>query len=102
MYAAENYTPTAQGTNFRINTTPIGSVTPVTRFFIADDGKVGIGNVTAPTQPLDINGNTMRLRTARTISSATDTGAAGEICWNASYLFICTATNVWKRLALAW
>ncbi len=28
------------------------------------------------------------------------TGAAGEICWDANYIYVCTAANTWKRVAL--
>jgi hypothetical protein len=34
-------------------------------------------------------------------ASATDTGALGEIRVTAGYIFICTATNIWKRTAIA-
>jgi hypothetical protein len=27
-------------------------------------------------------------------------GNAGEICWDASYIYVCTATNTWCRAAL--
>lgn len=37
-----------------------------------------------------------------TPSSSSDTGTAGDIAWDASYLYICTATNTWTRIALAW
>lgn len=57
-------------------------------------GHVGIGT-TAPTTPLDVNGSTLRLRTART---PTSTGAVGEVCWDADYVWICTATNTWRRV----
>jgi hypothetical protein len=56
---------------------------------------------TSPTAMLDINSDKMRLRTAKTPASASDTGNAGDICWDASYLYICTATNTWKRAALS-
>jgi len=44
-------------------------------------------------------GNTLQLTSSRTPASATAAGAAGEICWDASYLYICTATNTWRRIA---
>ena len=28
------------------------------------------------------------------------TGSVGEICWDATYIYVCTATNTWKRVAL--
>ena len=34
-------------------------------------------------------------------SSNTDTGTAGDIAWDSNYVYICTATNTWKRLALS-
>jgi hypothetical protein len=62
-------------------------------------GKIGLFN-NAPASPLDINANTVRLRTARTPASAGASGNQGEICWDASYLYVCVATNTWKRAAL--
>jgi hypothetical protein len=32
--------------------------------------------------------------------TATDTGTAGQISYDANYIYICTATNTWKRAAL--
>jgi hypothetical protein len=63
-------------------------------------GNVGIGT-SAPTAMLDINSNTLRLRTAKTPASAADTGNAGDIAWDADYIYVCTATNTWKRTALS-
>jgi hypothetical protein len=37
----------------------------------------------------------------KTPSSAADTGVAGTIAWDASYIYVCTATNTWKRVAIA-
>jgi hypothetical protein len=50
---------------------------------------------------LQVNDNRIRIATAKTPASATDTGVAGEICWDASYIYVCTATNTWKRTAIA-
>lgn len=36
-----------------------------------------------------------------TPSSSTATCTAGQITWDASYLYVCTATNTWKRSALS-
>jgi len=36
-----------------------------------------------------------------TPSSATATGTAGEIAWDANYLYVCVASNTWKRVAIA-
>ena len=50
---------------------------------------------------LQVNGDRIRIATAKTPASATDTGTAGEICWDASYIYVCTATNTWKRTAIS-
>ena len=67
---------------------------------IDSSGRVGIGT-TSPTTLLDVNADTVRVRTARTPASASATGATGEICWDANYIYVCTATNTWKRTAIA-
>lgn len=36
-----------------------------------------------------------------TPSSASDTGEAGKMLWDADYLYVCVATNTWKRVAIA-
>ena len=36
-----------------------------------------------------------------TPASATATGTAGEVAWDANYIYICTATNTWKRVAIS-
>jgi len=38
---------------------------------------------------------------SKTPASASDTGIAGQICWDSSYIYVCTATNTWKRVAIA-
>ena len=63
-------------------------------------GNVGIGT-TGPTESLDVDSDAIRIRTASTPASATAAGAVGEIRWDASYMYICTATNTWKRSAIA-
>lgn len=50
---------------------------------------------------LEIPGNTLRIATAKTPASATAAGTTGDICWDASYIYVCTATNTWKRTALS-
>ncbi len=63
-------------------------------------GNLGIGT-TSPSTLLDVNSDKIRVRTAKTPSSATDTGNAGDICWDSNYIYVCVATNTWKRVAIA-
>jgi collagen type VII alpha len=39
--------------------------------------------------------------TTKTPASASDTGTEGTITWDADYIYICTATNTWKRVAIS-
>jgi len=70
------------------------------RMTIDSTGYVGIGT-DSPSASLDINSDIFRLRTSKTPSSATDTGNAGDICWDSGYIYVCIATNSWKRVAIA-
>jgi hypothetical protein len=64
-------------------------------------------NVVADVAELDYNGNldlygdTLRIRTAKTPTSATDTGSTGQIAWDTGFIYVCTATNTWERVAIA-
>lgn len=69
-------------------------------FGVDKDGRVGVGT-SSPSCLLDVNSNKFRVRTAKTPSSASGTGDAGDICWDASYIYVCTATNTWKRAAIS-
>jgi hypothetical protein len=72
----------------------------VSQFNVDVNGSVGIGT-TAPTisgtGKFDMNADTFRLRTARTPASAAAAGNAGEICWDANYLYVAVNTNTWVR-----
>ena len=54
-------------------------------------------------QYLDVSGS---LTVAGNISAAPQTkasnatGTTGQICWDANYIYVCTATDVWKRSPL--
>ena len=70
------------------------------RIRVDKNGSIGIGT-TAPSTLFDVNSDKIRLRTAKTPANAGDTGNAGDICWDANYIYVCTATNTWKRAAIA-
>jgi hypothetical protein len=48
-----------------------------------------------------IHGDTINIATQKTPSSATDTGTKGDIVHDSNYIYVCTATNTWKRVAIA-
>lgn len=60
-----------------------------------------LGHFAGPTALLQISGDTLRLTTARTPASATAAGNQGDVCWDANYLYVCIATNTWRRIAHA-
>ena len=73
---------------------------------ITQTGRVGIGTQT-PIVALDVNGglrvqsDSIAVSNSKTPSSASDTGQAGQICWDTNYLYVCVALNTWKRIALS-
>ncbi|WP_157895426.1 hypothetical protein [Verrucomicrobium sp. GAS474] len=48
---------------------------------------------------LQVNG-TIRIGSSPP-ANATSSGVAGTITWDSSYIYVCTATNTWKRAALS-
>lgn len=78
----------------------IEATTNSPRLVVLSSGNVGVGTA-SPTAKLDVNGDTIRLRTSKTPSSSSDTGNAGDVCWDSNYLYVCVAANTWKRAALS-
>jgi hypothetical protein len=60
------------------------------------NGGIGINNVT-PQAYLDINANSFILEASSTPPFSTSTCATGQIGWDANYLYICTATDNWRK-----
>jgi|GEM_PF-3730583 len=81
------------------------------KFSVLDNGNVGIGNA-SPVEKLEVAGNikatgtiettgdTVKITTTKTPSSATATGTTGQMCWDGDYVYVCVAPNTWKRSAL--
>jgi hypothetical protein len=76
------------------------STAGIERLRMDANGYLGLGTST-PTGVLDVNDNRARIRTAKTPATSGAAGNAGEICWDTSYLYVCVATNTWKRVAIA-
>lgn len=62
--------------------------------------KVGIGTA-SPSQKLDVNSSGIRIRDDHTPASASAAGNKGEIVWDSNYVYVCVATNTWKRSTLS-
>ena len=54
-----------------------------------------------PTALIDVNSDIIRLRTPKTPASASASGNEGDICWDSNYIYVCTATDTWKRTAIS-
>lgn len=54
---------------------------------------------TLTTANLTVSGDTVIA--TETPATAAATGTTGQIAWDADYIYICTATNTWKRVAIA-
>lgn len=99
--ATETWSTTARGMRVGLFVTPAGSTTIAERVRVSSTGFVGVAGAAEPTAPLDIQGDTLRLRTARTPASATAAGNAGDVCWDASgWLYLCVSANTWRRIQL--
>jgi len=68
-------------------------------FVIQTNGNVGIG-ATSPSAKLDIDSDVIRLRNSKTPASAGASGNTGDIAWDSDYIYVCVATNTWKRATL--
>jgi hypothetical protein len=70
-----------------------------TKVKIDTAGNVGIGVTASFRSQLDISGDSICIRTSQSPASG-GAGNQGEIAWDASYIYVCTATNTWERAAL--
>jgi hypothetical protein len=57
------------------------------------------GNIGTLTGVIDSRGGGFKSN-QRTVAQGT-TGTAGQIFWDADYIYVCTAANTWKRAALS-
>ena len=80
----------------------VGSSSTNERMRIDTSGRLLVGT---PSESggslLQVNDDRIRIASSKTPASASDTGTAGEICWDSSYIYVCTATDTWKRATLS-
>lgn len=100
------------GASVRVNPTYNVSGTGVANTdFLVNRTETSLGTSPGTQNLLDLQvGGSSKLRVDRagsivgtltTPASAAATGAAGTIVWDANYIYVCTATNTWKRVAIA-
>jgi hypothetical protein len=70
------------------------------RPFVVSGGSLAI-NCTDPQVKLDVNDNSIRIRVAKTPPASTAIGTQGQIAWDPNFIYVCVATNTWRRAALS-
>lgn len=83
-----------------LSSTLVLSAGTTVRAYCDSAGKWGFGT-TAPTAGVDTAGDAIRVRTAATPASASAAGDTGTVKWDTNYVYVCVATNTWKRAALS-
>ena len=88
--------------NSGINVTNHWGIYQIDKFNNYLNGNLGLG-IDMPTKQLDINSDSIRLRSSKTPASGNAIGNTGDMCWDNNYLYVCVSTNSWKRSAIsAW
>lgn len=91
-------------TAFVFETAPANSNSRLERLRIGSAGIISIGApatvAVSGTGKIHMAGDTIRIDTARTPASATAACNQGEISWDSGFVYVCVATNSWKRAAI--
>jgi hypothetical protein len=70
--------------------------------FVLKGDKAGFGgNIGDPVADIETTGSTLKFKTPRTISTVSDSGTVGEICWDSNYIYVCVGSNSWKRTPIS-
>lgn len=92
------------GARVRATATNVGSGTEAFDLvFLLESGGSSPAEVARHTSAgnASITGNTFNIANTRTPASAAAPGTKGDICWDTSYIYVCVATDTWKRVAIA-
>jgi hypothetical protein len=74
---------------------------------LSDSLIIGKANATKANQWLQISGKLIvshdhiNIDTSKTPASAGATGTTGDIAWDSGYVYVCVATDTWKRASIA-
>lgn len=90
FHALENTQDASQGTYIELVTTPLGTNASAVAVNVNSRGTTISGNVTV----------TGVFSAPQQTKAASDPGTVGQVCWDSTYIYVCTATNTWKRCQL--
>lgn len=102
---------TAQGAVFELDVLPTGGTNTTALYINTNVSEMGIFT-SNPQATLDVNGGAIvrgnldvkgtnvTIETSLTPANSSAPGTPGQIQWDTSYIYICTAANTWKRAAL--
>jgi len=79
-----------------------GAASGVLNINTSGGGAVNFGSGTATFAGAATIAGTVIHTLSATPATSTATGTVGTISWDASYIYICTATDTWRRVAIAW
>lgn len=71
------------------------------RMTLSEAGALAVTGSISATGPISTDGAYMQIETSFTPAGAGATGATGQIVWDANYIYVCVATDTWKRSALS-
>ena len=90
FHALENIQDASQGTYIELMTTPLGTNASAVAVNVNSRGTTVSGNVTV----------TGLFSAPPQTKAASAPGIPGQICWDSTYIYVCTATDTWKRCQL--
>lgn len=96
-----DWSATNFGAGWAFLVTPENSISVIVAISLADDGSLLVGTTTKGASKLVVNDDSIQVNTAKTPASASDTGTAGQIAWDADYVYVCVAADTWKRAAIS-
>lgn len=99
-YVIGNYAPDMADPNIQNKFFIRDNTSSINRFIIDENGNIGIGTA-MPNAKLDINSNSFILEQAQTPAASSSACTVGMHAWDANYIYVCVATDTWKRSALS-
>jgi hypothetical protein len=104
LVASELWSPTARGTYWNFNTFTQGGTVSSTKMRVGDQILIG-STVAVGTINLQVTGgtstDTLGVTAPVVPGTAAAAGVAGTIAWDSGFVYVCIATNTWKRVAIA-